>query len=205
MAENKSKTCEERSELYSFLAGIYSKEPTKELIETLGREKSQSVIKELGFSFGKNIQETNVDSYVDELVLEYTRLFIGPGKHISPNASVWCESSESLWTETTVWVKELIESAGLEYNDSWHGMPDHIGIEFEFMSKLILYESSARKNSDTEQITMSVQLEKKFVHDHLIKWVPLFCDKIIEKTDVSFYSEIAQFTKKFIENEAQHF
>jgi TorA maturation chaperone TorD len=41
------------------------------------------------------------------------------------------------------------------------------------------------------------------MEDHLGKWVPQFCDKIINEADMSFYSEMAKITAKFVDIEAE--
>jgi TorA maturation chaperone TorD len=41
-------------------------------------------------------------------------------------------------------------------------------------------------------------MEKKFICDHLIKWIPEFCDKIISQAEISFYGDLADITKNFI-------
>ncbi len=46
-------------------------------------------------------------------------------------------------------------------------------------------------------------MENKFIEDHLLKWVPIFCDKIISEAELSFYREIAKITKLFIEFEKE--
>jgi TorA maturation chaperone TorD len=44
-------------------------------------------------------------------------------------------------------------------------------------------------------------MEKMFIEEHLIKWVPVFCDRIISEAELSFYREIAKVTKNFMEFE----
>jgi TorA maturation chaperone TorD len=44
-------------------------------------------------------------------------------------------------------------------------------------------------------------MEKMFIEEHLIKWVPVFCDRIISEAELSFYREVAKVTKNFMEFE----
>jgi TorA maturation chaperone TorD len=73
------------------------------------------------------------DRLLSELSLEYTRLFVGPGKHVSPYESVHASDSGSLRDEAASTVQRIVESAGIEFQADYHGMPDHIRVELEFM------------------------------------------------------------------------
>ncbi|GBE05880.1 hypothetical protein BMS3Abin10_01521 [bacterium BMS3Abin10] len=44
-------------------------------------------------------------------------------------------------------------------------------------------------------------MEKKFIEEHLLKWIPIFCDKVITWAELPFYREMAKLTKFFIEFE----
>ena len=45
--------------------------------------------------------------------------------------------------------------------------------------------------------------EKKFVDEHLSRWIPDFCEKVIKEAKLPFYREMAKLTKTFIEFEAE--
>jgi TorA maturation chaperone TorD len=126
-------------------------------------------------------------------------LFIGPGKHIAPYESVYRDNGDALWSETTVEVKNFIESSGLEYSYNWSGLPDHIGVELEFMQRLTCHEKDAWTRDDKEIAIRCLEFEKRFIDEHLSQWVPIFCDKVKEETRVAFYGEMAEFTRQFIE------
>jgi len=139
--------------------------------------------------------------------VEYARLFLGPGKHISPHESVHHQREGgqwgSLWGADTVEVKKLIESTGLEYQGSFKGMPDHISVEFEFMQQVTRREAEAWEAADSAAADACCRLEKKFIDEHLAQWVPGFCDKVIETAELPFYREMAALTRKFIEFESK--
>ncbi|GBE03997.1 hypothetical protein BMS3Abin09_00921 [bacterium BMS3Abin09] len=44
-------------------------------------------------------------------------------------------------------------------------------------------------------------MEKKFIDEHLTKWLPVFCKKIISEAKLPFYREMARITSNFIEFE----
>jgi TorA maturation chaperone TorD len=46
-------------------------------------------------------------------------------------------------------------------------------------------------------------MEKEFIEEHLIRWVPVFCEKVIREAELPFYREMAELTKNFIEFEKE--
>ena len=77
-------------------------------------------------------------------------------------------------------------------------MPDHISVELEFMKEAAGREARAIEEKDWEGALYCQKMEKKFISDHLIKWIPAFCDKISSQAEISFYGDLADVTKDFI-------
>ncbi len=192
-------TTESRTNTYGFLSIVYLQEPTREFIKSLRESNILNVLNKSGLCFDEQITNDGSDNFLSDLILEYTRLFIGPGKHISPYESVYRDNEDALWSETTVEVKRFIESSGLEYSCNWSGLPDHIGVELELMQRLTCHEKEAWAREDKETAIRCLEFEKKFVDEHLSKWVPTFCDKVKEETRTAFYGEMAEFTRQFID------
>ena len=44
-------------------------------------------------------------------------------------------------------------------------------------------------------------VQKRFLEDHLVRWVPGFCDKVEDQASSSFYREMASLTKAFLQFE----
>ena len=190
-------TAEQRTNIYGFLSIVYLQEPDREFIKSLRESNISDVLNGADLHFEE--QNDVSDKFLNGLVLEYTRLFVGPGRHISPYESVYRDNENALWSETTAEVKNFIESSGLEYSGSWTGLPDHIGVELEFMQRITYHEKEAWSCGDKETTILCLELEKKFIDEHLSQWVPVFCDKVRKETRVAFYGEMAEFTCQFIE------
>jgi TorA maturation chaperone TorD len=82
-------------------------------------------------------------------------------------------------------------------------MPDHISVELDFMKEAAEREAQAIEEKDWEGALYCQKMEKKFICDHLIKWIPAFCDKIISQAELSFYGDLADVTKDFITLEVE--
>ena len=187
----------ERSNIYGFLALVYQREPDAALLDILG--KQDAALKDLGVDLGTPAGSGNGIDILEELSVEYTRLFLGPGRHISPYESVWREAGGAHWGKSTSEVKNFIETLGLNYTEEWTGLPDHIGVELELMEKLVEHEKKVRVEKDMKTVLLCLEIQKRFMDEHIFKWVPGFCEKVIEESREDFYRQIAMLTKQFVE------
>ncbi len=200
---NAFETAQQRSSIYGFLARMYSKEVSQSLLDKIREPKFLSMLSEIGARFDDDFSKKADNGLVEDLAEEYTRLFLGPGKHISPHESVHHERDDNdwgrLWGQSTVEVKKFIESAGLSYKPEYSGLPDHISVEFEFMQELAKEEASAWKKNDTARAQYCRQIEQKFMDWHMSRWIPGFCDKVMSEAEMTLYKEMARVTRSFLE------
>lgn len=199
----------QRSNIYSLLALIYRKEVTREFLRLLKESDLLSGLMELGAAFDDDFLHCPDSQLVEDLAAEYTRLFIGPGPHLSPHESVYHERTDgdwgTLWGADTVAVKKFIETSGMKYRRDYRGLPDDISVELEFMKELTDKESQAWEETDEKGALYCLKMERKFLDEHVLQWMPAFCDKVMEHAAHSFYREIARITKNFIDIEKDHF
>ena len=198
----KSDTALARSQVYGLLATIFRAEPTEAFLRELKGPGFTGVFSDLGIDLGDELQKKPEAELGEELAVEFTRLFLGPDSHISAHESVFVEVDGGvggLWGEKTVEVKKFIEAAGLTYGADYTGIPDHVSVELEFLQKLAEWEAGKWAQSDAENAVYCLGVEKRFIEEHLGKWVPELCDKVADRADLPFYREMAGVTKKFIE------
>jgi len=205
--EDKRAVAKNRSDIYGLLATLYRQEVTSDLLQQIKDPQFLGVLADLGFDVKREFLLKPEKELLEVLAVEYTRLFLGPGKHISPHESVHHQRDDGqwgkLWGKSTAEVKKFIESTGLDYIEDFKGLPDHISVEFEFMQQLTLREEQAWKDEDTDKAVACRQVEKKFIEEHLIRWIPNFCDKVIQEAELPFYHAIAELTRSFIEFETE--
>lgn len=199
-----SETALARSQVYGLLATLFRGEPTEALLRELKGPRFAGVFSDLGSDLGGELREKSEVELREELAVEFTRLFLGPGPHISAHESVFVEADGGiggLWGEKTVEVKRFIEAAGLTYGSDYTGIPDHISVELEFLQRLVACEAENWGESDTGNALFCLGVEKRFIDEHLGRWVPAFCDKVAARAAMLFYREMAGVTKRFLEYE----
>jgi TorA maturation chaperone TorD len=195
-----------RSNIYGFLSSLFREEITADLLQRIKSPAIKEVLSEMGVRYEVFSQKDH-DQLLEDLAVEYARLFLGPDKHISPHESIHHKRDDGdwgmHWGGSTVEVKKFIETAGLEYKQEYTGMPDHVSVELEFMKEAAGREAQALEEKDWEGALYCQKMEKKFICEHLVKWIPPFCDKVISQAEISFYGDLAEVTKKFIELESE--
>ena len=205
--EERSALAMQRSNIYGLLAAVFRQEVTSEFLRQIKDPRFLGVFSDLGLDLPGDFFQKPEEELLEDLAVEYARLFLGPGGHISPHESVHHQRADAqeaqLWGAVTVEVKKFIESAGLQYTPEYSGLPDHISVEFEFMGQVILHEARALQEGDEDGALYCMKIEKQFMDEHLICWIPTFCDKVVREAETPFYREMAALTKNFIEFEEE--
>ncbi len=197
--EEYTEAARQRSSVYGLLALLYRHEPDEDLVRSLRQPEILRGIEEAGLTLNVNeLREGSIEAVIQRLGTEYARLFIGPGKHVNLNESVYRDSEGLLWGKSTVAVKGFIEATGLDLDVEWSGLPDHISIELELMQRLTDHEAKLWIENDLDSVRQCIGTEREFMQRHLLQWVPLLCDMILDQNPLSFYCEISQFTKNFV-------
>ncbi len=204
LTDGSAEAARERSKVYGFLASVFSREPTEAFLKGLREPRFQVALRDAGVALGEDILNRPAGELVDELAVEYTRLFIGPGKHISPHESVYREENGgTLWGEETGRVVGLIRDAGLDFKEDFTGLPDHIGVELDFMGEMARREAEALEIGDADIVGHCRAAQDEMLEGHLLRWVPAFCGKVAEQSRSSLYLETAKLTEAFIRSEGE--
>ena len=87
---------------------------------------------------------------------------------------------------------------GLQLSQDIHERLDHLSVELEFIHYLAYKESYALLHDGKEKLQTVVDAEKKFVKEHLGRWVPLFAGMLKKKADYGFYKILADFTSDWV-------
>ena len=149
--------------------------------------------------FSKDMEKNICDYTEEDLRVEYAKLFVGPFELLAPPyGSVYIENGGRVMGDSTMKVIEIYQNEGLAKNDDFKDLPDHIAVEMEFMSYLFYKEREAMQKSDLDTVRQYIEKQDHFLDTYLGPWVPLFCEKIKEGTQNSFYSALSNCVLTFI-------
>ena len=199
-------TAHRRADTYRMLADVFNAEPTVQMLDSLMSPEAAKAFLALEVTFAAQLDRMEADlgrdRLVEELECEYTQLFIGPGKHVGPYESLHREDSPpGHWGSSTAEVKRFIEHHELSYDDRFQGMPDHISAEFQFISLLADMEAEALERGRNDDADQAREIQRTFHRDHISRWVPVFCDKVVAAADLDFYRDFARLAKAVVESD----
>ena len=133
------------------------------------------------------------------LLIDYTRLFLGPERALAqPYGSVWLDGSQPLMTDSTLAVVALYDEGGFEIAEDFRDLPDHVAAELEFLYLLLFREAQARRRADIDAIQCNAELRRRFLGEHLGRWVGPFTAAVRAGTQTAMYRELAALTECFV-------
>ncbi len=131
-----------------------------------------------------------------DLLVEYTRLFLGPvDAPARPYGSLWLGPEKLLMQESTMAVQRLYEEGGFALSEDFMELPDHIAAELEFLYALLFHES---RGESPERIA----IKRRLLDEHLGRWIGPFADALKSAAREAFYRELADVTARFVSLEA---
>jgi TorA maturation chaperone TorD len=207
VADQLYKQAVSQSNCYGLLALVFRDIPTSEIVEKLRSPPLAEILASLGYDIAQDFSG-ELEAVTKRLCEQYTRTFVGPGPHVSPYASVHHDHEGQLWGDSTVWVKRFIETTGLSFRNNWDSIPDHIAIELELMQRLTAHESQLWLSSLSgpshnninidKQLCQCLHVQEQFLRDHLCKWIPQFCGRMLETCTSLFYQKMASLAESIV-------
>jgi TorA maturation chaperone TorD len=142
-------------------------------------------------AWSKNVTPTSIDN----VRTDYSRLFIGPGKVITPPwESVYFSVERLTFQRETLQVREWYRRFGLQAEKLYQEPDDHIGLELEFMAHLARLGLLALEQNDQAKFDQAIDAQKKFLTEHLGHWVLGWCEQVERNARTDFYRGIAMLT-----------
>lgn len=188
--------------LYNLLRQVFLNEPTRELIEGLTNvdapDEDDEISSGLKLIIGSCKDNTHrVDAWLEDLAIEYARLFIGPKNPPAvPFASFYLSESSSLMTDETIDVRKRYLEAGMAVKNLYSIPDDHIAIELEFIYHLTEKIIEYFERGERQEASRLFEIRSNFISEHMGTWAPIFADRIIEHTTEDFYKGAAFILKR---------
>lgn len=92
---------------------------------------------------------------------------------------------------------------GLNLGGPVRERPDHLAVELEFMQVLLLKEALAAEAGRTEQMEICVEAQRKFLEDHLGRWIDWFAEAFSRSAGDGVYRPLVHLTGAFVAAEAE--
>lgn len=138
-------------------------------------------------SFKEFSNENFIKNVLENIDRDYLYLFVGVSKPLaSPYESSYYRKNSRLMDEPARRNIKLMKKWGLELDEDYKDLPDHISANLFIVSTLLEF----RKDVEEEILKEEVYKDIKSVIKNL-EWIRIFREKIIENEEAKFYSKIA--------------
>ncbi len=131
----------------------------------------------------------------DQLALlksDYNALFVGAGPLLAhPWESVYLSEEHLIFDVQTLEVREIYRRFGLQAPSSVREPDDHIGLELAFLVHLCSLGLDAAERGDIDAFESSLQAQRGFLGDHVLRWAPTFMQRVIEHAATDYYRGVA--------------
>ncbi len=192
----------DRGNLYRFLAAVFRKPLSAAMLRQIRSASFVESLAAAGVDLGSGFHEAAETRLLEELAVDFTQLFHGPGNHIAPYESIQtARDGGELNGKAAGLVRDWIEASGLKVDPAAGVLPDHISVELELMSEMASKEAGAWEKADLAGAQDCRMRQIEFVKAHLQGWVPEFCGKAGQKASTCFYREIANLLAGLVELE----
>jgi len=194
---------QERAGVYGFVSNLFLTEPTVESLEKLRSVEFREALLASQFALDESFFTRPLDELSLELAVEYTSLFVLPGKNrIPPYESIQTPGgSGALSGPEAQQVRAYITATGTKYDETLKELPDHFGVELYFLKTLAEIESTSWEKGDIASALNALDFQYDFFNLHPGKWAFPFLAKVMETTTHNFYRELARFTQEFLSDE----
>lgn len=144
------------------------------------------------------------DSMLQDLNVDSTRLFFGPGRVLAPLwESVYFTEERLVFQESTLDVRRWYQRFKLEPENLHKEPDDHIALEMAFVAHLASLGVQALEIGDEGECERLLQAQSEFADGHLLKWGAVWCQRVIENARTDFYQGIALLTRGALAELAQ--
>ncbi len=204
-----------RYDVYAVLGGAFLAPPTEQLLHALMAEEflagADGLFGARGCDALKQYQRS-VEQAPDlprQTHQEFMNLFKVPGEqYITPYESVFRDTREVagkqvrglLMGQSAANVQKWYRLAAVEISDEYNDLPDHIGLEVNFLAHLCAKEQEFTDRDDQARLTRVWEMERDFLAAHVVSWVEQLRDKLYDKSQHAFFRTLAdllvEFTKR---------
>ncbi len=195
-----------RRDLYTFLSSAFLRVPTEDLVATV---TGGELLDDLESLFGaqvverlRRVAEANISykdirqSYMDLFriprqgyVAPFESVFVAKGKTKGKVNMMGPEAMRAMQTYLKEGQAELARGGII---------PDHIGVQLEFMRYLCQAELDA---SDHESRTKARATQRRFLEEHLAEWLPKLQAAVGENDPHGFYDGICQLAGRLVDHD----
>jgi len=210
-----------RERMYSLLGRVYEKEVDKDLLSNLLNQREHLLKHKLIGDVDSNVEDGfeelyvylnkldsgKIDQALLELAVDYASLFLGVKyareKKGIPHPSESVYLTGYLYQDERDQVLDMYVEEGLVKSPDFTEPEDHVALEMYFMAHLCRKAIKQLESGELENLKKTLYTQKKFLTEHILKWIPKLADDVIQNADTEFYKAFGKITRGFIRIEKE--
>lgn len=209
---------EARRMVYGFFSQAFLRGPTQQFLELLVADEGMTNLREIfpDAAYQQELAQVQLDAREGRLtlegaVLDFEALFRIPGaRYLTPYESVYRPQGTGtrggLCGPATAAVERLYLKEGLGPSTEVTELPDHVGVELEFMAYLCRKTLEAMQAGDAATAQDYRHKQYYFFMEHLGPWIRLLAERLASEAQTSLYRFLGNFLNLFLELEGNlHF
>jgi TorA maturation chaperone TorD len=201
---------EARSALYGFFSQAFLRGPSREFLAALISDDGTMNLREIfpDAAYQQELAQVRLDAREGRLTLEgaildFEALFRVPGdRYLSPYESVFrsqgADGRGRLCGPAAVAVEHLYLKEGLEPSAGFTELPDHVGVELEFMAYLCGKALRAMRTGDRTRLAEYRRHQQQFFQEHVDAWIRLLAEQLASQAQTSLYRFLGNFLNLFL-------
>ena len=135
-----------------------------------------------------------------ELAAEYADLFLGvKGTPPHPSESVYLNEFHPMYQRQRDEVLAIYRDEGVDKVKEFHEPEDHAALELQFMGYLCERTAEVSGKKDWKEARRLLELQRKFLDQHILKWMPKLAKDVVENAETDFYRGMAYLTDGYLE------
>ncbi len=201
---------EARSAVYGFFSQAFIKGPSRQLLAALTAREGLEHLGEIfpDAAYQEELAQVRRDAREGRLTqeaaaLDFEALFRVPGnRYLSPYESVYRSQGAGgggrLCGPETAAVERLYLKDGLGPSAEFRELPDHVGVELEFMAFLCRKTLEAIQAGDPAAAQDYRHQQCRFFVEHLGTWARLLAERLASQAQTSLYRFLGNFLNQFL-------
>ena len=199
-----------RNYIYSLLHTLLGAEPTKEIAAAA---TGKAAFDAIAMFDGEDSQAAKLlsaalelmrETPVEDLLREYTKLFLGPEDYIAaPWESIYTSKERALFQESTLDVRAWFKRFGYVAGGYPNYPDDHISIMMQFMALMGAKANDALIVGEMEVCRNLITAQMQFAKEHLLNWVFQYARDMQQSETSYFYPQLAIALAEFVAYDQQ--
>ena len=196
-----------------FFSQAFIRGPSRQFLWALSADEGTANLREIfpDVAYRQELAQVRLDVRegrltLEEAILDFEALFRVPGsRYLSPYESVYRSQADRGWGSLcgpeAAAVERLYLKEGLGPSGEFSELPDHVGVELEFMAFLCRKAVEAMHAGDAATVQEYHHQQYCFFMDHVGPWVGLLAERLTSLAQTSLYRFLGNFLHLFLELE----